>query len=36
MQDMPPGLVIDLFIYRRNYDEPMHGIQRGEEKWPVA
>lgn len=26
---MPPGAVMDLFIYRRNYDDQQHMIQRG-------
>ena len=25
---MTPGAVVDLFIYRRNYDDVMHGIIR--------
>jgi hypothetical protein len=25
---MRPGAVMDLFIYRRNYDDVMHGITR--------
>ena len=25
---MKPGAVIDLYIYRRNYDDVMHGIVR--------
>lgn len=25
---MKPGQVMDLFIYRRNYDDVQHGIQR--------
>ena len=25
---MKPGTVLDLFIYRRNYDDVMHGIIR--------
>ena len=25
---MKPGAVMDLFIYRRNYDDVMHGIMR--------
>ena len=25
---MKPGQVIDLFIYRRNYDDVQHGIMR--------
>ena len=27
---MRPGAVMDLFIYRRNYDDAQHGITRGE------
>lgn len=30
MRDMQPGLILDCFILRRNYDDQMHGIQRGE------
>jgi len=26
---MKPGAVMDLFIYRRNYDDVQHGIKRG-------
>lgn len=25
---MRPGAVLDLFIYRRNYDDVQHGIRR--------
>lgn len=28
MQMMPPGLILDLFIYRRNYDDMEHRIKR--------
>jgi hypothetical protein len=28
MQDMPPGLILDLFIFRRNYDDVEHGVTR--------
>ena len=31
MQDMQPGFVLDCFIRRRDYDDAMHGIKRGEE-----
>lgn len=31
MQDMAPGMVLDLFILRRNYDDVLHGIRRGDE-----
>ena len=30
MMDMQPGFILDMFILRRNYDDMMHGIQRGE------
>lgn len=26
---MRPGEVMDLFIYRRNYDDQQHGVMRG-------
>ena len=26
---MQPGAVMDLFIYRQNYDDQQHGIRRG-------
>ena len=28
IQTMPPGLVLDMYIYRRNYDDMEHGIKR--------
>ena len=28
MWNMAPGLILDLFIYRRNYDDGEHGIRR--------
>lgn len=28
MMRMAPGLIMDLFIYRRNYDDMEHGISR--------
>ena len=28
MQMMMPGLILDLFIYRRNYDDMENGIRR--------
>ena len=31
MQEMQPGLILDEFILRRNYDDIMHGIKRGED-----
>lgn len=30
MRGMAPGLVLDLFIRRRDYDYTLHGIQRGD------
>lgn len=30
MQGMVPGLVLDLYIRRRDYDYLLHGIQRGD------
>lgn len=33
MQDLRPGFVLDQFILRRNYDDVMHGIRRGETEW---
>jgi hypothetical protein len=29
VNETEPGEVIDLFIYRRNYDDQQHGITRG-------
>jgi hypothetical protein len=28
IHQMRPGQVVDLFIYRRNYDDQQHGIRR--------
>ena len=28
MQMMPPGVILDMYIYRRNYDDMEHGIRR--------
>lgn len=28
MMDMKPGEILDMFIYRRKYDDQMHGIER--------
>ena len=28
MMDMAPGEIIDLFLYRRKYDDTEHGIRR--------
>ena len=37
MQGMQPGMILDEFILRRNYDDQMHGIKRGEEdQWQAA
>ena len=32
MMRMGPGVILDLFIYRRNYDDAQHGIRREIEK----
>ena len=32
MWTMPPGLILDLFVYRRDYDDFEHGIHRQEER----
>jgi len=29
MHRMTPGQVLDVFVYRREYDDVMHWIQRG-------
>ena len=29
MNRMKPGQVLDIFVYRREYDDVMHWIQRG-------
>lgn len=31
MQMMAPGLILDLYVYRRNYDDMEHGVRRNEE-----
>ena len=28
MRDMPPGMIIDQYIWRRQYDDEMHGVKR--------
>ena len=28
MQEMPPGMIIDLYIWRRTYDDTQHGLKR--------
>ena len=35
IQDMQPGVILDVFIYRRTYDEQLHGIRRGEDNWQI-
>lgn len=25
---MPPGMIVDLYIMRRDYDDALHGIER--------
>jgi len=30
MRNMPPGMIIDLFVWRRQYDDNQHGIRREE------
>lgn len=32
MQDMPPGLILDLFVYHREYDDMEHRITRVQEQ----
>lgn len=32
MQDMEPGLVLDLYVYRMKYDDMEHGIVRGKQR----
>ena len=29
MDDMSPGEILDCFMWRRQYDDQQHGIQRG-------
>lgn len=36
MQDLLPGFVIDCYIRRRDYDDQMHGIRRGENNCPMT
>lgn len=28
MHDMPPGMILDLYVWRRAYDDEQHGIKR--------
>lgn len=28
MLDMPPGLILDLYVYHMDYDDVQHGITR--------
>lgn len=30
MRTLAPGFLVDLFIYRRKYDERLHGVSRGD------
>jgi len=32
MMRMPPGLVMDLYIYRQRYDDQEHGVKRKKAK----
>lgn len=37
MESMQPGMILDEFIFRRDYDDQMHGIKRGESgTWQAA
>ena len=33
---MKPGFIMDCFIRRRDYDDQMHGIRRGENSWEMT
>ena len=33
---MTPGFLMDCFIRRRDYDDMMHGIRRGETNWEAT
>ena len=28
MMDLPPGMILDMFVYRRDYDDMENGIRR--------
>ena len=28
MQDMGPGMILDMYIWKRKYDDQQHGIRR--------
>lgn len=28
MQMLPPGMILDMFVYHRDYDDAQHGIRR--------
>lgn len=28
MGEMPPGMIVDFYIWRRTYDDQQHGIRR--------
>ena len=32
IQMMAPGAVLDMYVYRRNYDDMEHGIKRQQEQ----
>ena len=36
MMDLSPGFVMDCFIRRRDYDDEMHGIRRGDNSWEAT
>lgn len=36
MQELPPGILLDEYVYRRQYDDQQHGIRRGEENWQAT
>ena len=36
MTDLSPGFVMDCFIRRRDYDDEMHGIRRGDNSWEAT
>lgn len=36
MMNLAPGYIMDCYILRRNYDDMMHGIRRGDDQWQTA
>lgn len=32
MQMMAPGVILDMYVYRRNYDDMEHGVRRRDEQ----